>query len=54
MAPNAGGVPTDTIAAVINRDFGSYNNFVASFKTNNKQFGSAWVWLVVDKYGKLK
>jgi Fe-Mn family superoxide dismutase len=32
MAPNAGGVPTDTIAAVINRDFGSYNNFVASFK----------------------
>jgi hypothetical protein len=21
MAPNAGGVPTDTIAAVINRDF---------------------------------
>jgi Fe-Mn family superoxide dismutase len=33
MAPNAGGVPTDTIAAVINRDFGSYNNFVASFKT---------------------
>jgi Fe-Mn family superoxide dismutase len=34
MAPNAGGVPTDTIAAVINRDFGSYNNFVASFKQN--------------------
>jgi Fe-Mn family superoxide dismutase len=53
MAPNAGGVPTD-IAAVINRDFGSYNNFVASFKTEAKQFGSAWVWLVVDKYGKLK
>jgi Fe-Mn family superoxide dismutase len=36
MAPNAGGVPTDTIAAVINRDFGSYNNFVASFKTEAK------------------
>jgi Fe-Mn family superoxide dismutase len=55
MAPNAGGVPTDTVAAVINRDFGSYNNFVASFKSEaTKQFGSAWVWLVVDKYGKLK
>jgi Fe-Mn family superoxide dismutase len=55
MAPNAGGVPTDTIAAVINRDFGSYNNFVASFK--QKQQSSLVLlgfWLVVDKYGKLK
>lgn len=55
MAPNAGGVATDTLAAVINRDFGSYTNFVARFKEEaTKQFGSAWVWLVVDKYGKLQ
>jgi Fe-Mn family superoxide dismutase len=55
MAPNTGGVPTDTLAAVINRDFGSYDNFVATFKGEaTKQFGSSWAFLVVDKYGKLK
>lgn len=55
MAPNTGGQPTDTIASLINRDFGSYDNFVASFKAEaTNQFGSAWTWLIVDKYGKLK
>lgn len=55
MAPNAGGIPADTLAGVMDRDFGSYTNFVATFKEEaTKQFGSAWVWLVVDKYGKLK
>ncbi|PKH68821.1 superoxide dismutase [Flavobacterium sp. ALD4] len=55
MAPNTGGKPTDTLAAAISRDFGSYENFVTTFKTEaTKQFGSAWVWLVVDKSGKLQ
>lgn len=55
MAPNAGGVPSDTLAAAITRDFGSYDNFVNTFKAEaTRQFGSAWAWLVVDKYGKLK
>ncbi len=55
MAPNTGGKPTDTIASTINRDFGSYENFVSAFKHEaTNQFGSAWVWLIVDKYGKLK
>ncbi|MCG9790983.1 superoxide dismutase [Flavobacterium algicola] len=55
MAPNAGGAPTDTIASVINRDFGSYANFKTAFKSEaSKQFGSAWVWLIVDKAGRLQ
>jgi len=55
MAPNSGGVPKDTLASVISRDFGSYENFVTSFKSEaTSQFGSAWVWLVVDKAGTLK
>ncbi len=55
MAPNAGGTPKDTIAAVINRDFGSFNEFKTAFiQEASLQFGSAWVWLIVDKAGKLK
>jgi len=55
MAPNTGGKPKDSIAAVISRDFGSYEGFVTAFKNEAiNQFGSAWVWLVVDKSGKLK
>lgn len=55
MAPNAGGTPKDSIAAVIDRDFGSFDNFKAAFKNEaSKQFGSAWVWLIVDKAGKLQ
>ena len=55
MAPNTGGKPIDTLAAAISKDFGSYENFVTTFKSEaTKQFGSAWVWLVVDKSGKLQ
>jgi Fe-Mn family superoxide dismutase len=55
MSPNAGGVPKDTLASIITRDFGSYEEFVSLFKSEaTKQFGSAWVWLVVDKSGKLQ
>ena len=36
-------------------DFGSYENFVSLFKgTSEKQFGSGWTWLIVDKSGKLQ
>jgi Fe-Mn family superoxide dismutase len=45
MAPNAGGAPTDTLASAIKRDFGSYENFVTTFKSEaTKQFASAWVF----------
>lgn len=55
MAPNTGGTPKDSVATTINRDFGTYENFVSAFKTEaTTQFGSAWVWLVVDRSGILK
>lgn len=55
MSPNGGGKPKDTLASVINRDFGSYENFKTAFTAEaTKQFGSAWTWLVVDRYGKLQ
>jgi Fe-Mn family superoxide dismutase len=55
MAPKAGGEPKDTLAAAITKDFGSFGGFTSLFKDQaTKQFGSGWVWLVVDQYGKLQ
>ena len=54
MAPNGGGQPTGKIADLINRDFGSYENFASEFKAAGAtQFGSGWAWLVI-KGGKLE
>nr|WP_294936429.1 superoxide dismutase [uncultured Flavobacterium sp.] len=54
MAPKAGGQPKDSLAAAMNRDFGSYEAFKAQLvDAATKQFGSGWAWLVVDKTGKL-
>jgi Fe-Mn family superoxide dismutase len=47
--------PQDTLAGSINKEFGSFNNLTNQFKGQaTKQFGSGWVWLVVDKLGKLQ
>ncbi|MEC4005681.1 superoxide dismutase [Flavobacterium sp. SUN052] len=55
MSPKAGGKPTDTLASAIDKDFVSFDNFKIQFEdVANKQFGSGWVWLVVDKSGKLQ
>jgi Fe-Mn family superoxide dismutase len=55
MAPKAGGIPQDTLAGAIDKDFGSFENFKTLFKdAATKQFGSGWAWLVVDKTGKLQ
>lgn len=54
MAPKSGGQPKDTLATVITRDFGSFEVFKNQFAdAAEKQFGSGWAWLVVDKTGKL-
>ena len=55
ISPKAGGEPIDTLASKITKDFGSFSNFKTVFKeTAAKQFGSGWVWLVVDKTGVLQ
>lgn len=55
IAPKAGGKPKDSIAAAIDRDFVSFENFTTAFKVEaTKLFGSGWVWLIVDKTGKLQ
>jgi Fe-Mn family superoxide dismutase len=55
MAPKAGGKPTAILAEAMTTDFGSFENFATVFKEEaTKQFGSGWVWLVVDKTGKLQ
>ncbi len=54
MKPNGGGAPTGEVADLLTRDFGSYDNFVKEWHANGiGQFGSGWVWLVVDG-GKAK
>jgi len=49
MGPNGGGAPTNAIAEKIDADFGSYDAFKAAFAdAGATQFGSGWVWLVLD------
>ncbi len=54
MAPKAGGKPSGKLAEAIDRDFGSFEKFKAAFTEMSKAFfASGWVWLVIDKNGKL-
>ena len=53
-APQADNVPTGRIAAAIYSQFGSFEAFKEEFqKKGATLFGSGWVWLSVDKEGKL-
>lgn len=55
MKSKSEGKPTDTLAAVINKDFGSFENFKTQFSdAAEKQFGSGWAWLILDRAGKLQ
>ena len=55
MGPKAGGEPKDTLATAITKKFGSYADFTVAFKAEaTKQFGSGWVWLIVDRSGNLQ
>jgi len=45
----------DSLTSAISKSFGSFENFKVAFKTEaSSQFGSAWTWLVTDKYGNLQ
>ncbi len=53
MKPGGGGLPTDDLAAAINRDFGSFDTFKEQFNNAGAtRFGSGWAWLLVHD-GKL-
>lgn len=55
IGPKSGGQPKDTLAIAIAKDFGSFEGFKNQFiNAANRQFGSGWAWLVVDKSGKLQ
>ena len=50
MKPNGGGEPTGSLAAAVSRDFGGYAQFREKFHAAAMaQFGSGWVWLVVEE-----
>jgi Fe-Mn family superoxide dismutase len=55
MKKNGGGTPNGKLLAKIEEDFGSFDKFILDFKTAGAtQFGSGWVWLVLDENGKLQ
>lgn len=46
---HGGKKPTGALEEQINKDFGSYEEFLTQFKAGGaSQFGSGWVWLVWD------
>ncbi len=49
LKPQGGGLPQGRLAEKIDHDFGSFDNFKSKFVAAAKeQFGSGWVWLVLD------
>ena len=50
----AGGAPTGELLAAVDRDLGGMDKFKAEFnRLGLTQFGSGWVFVTVDKAGKL-
>jgi len=53
--PGQGGSPSPELLAAIHRDFGSLDQFKATFESAGLgRFGSGWAWLIVTADGKLK
>jgi superoxide dismutase, Fe-Mn family len=54
LTPNGGGKPSGDVAARIDADFGSYDEFRTQLtQAGITQFGSGWAWLI-DNGGKLE
>mmetsp|Transcript_16670 Transcript_16670/g.28224 ORF Transcript_16670/g.28224 Transcript_16670/m.28224 type:complete len:231 (-) Transcript_16670:15-707(-) len=52
MKSGGGGAPSGDLAAAIDKDFGSYENFRKEFTVAaNTAFGSGWAWLVKTPTG---
>ena len=55
MGPNCGGKPEGQLAAAVDRDFGSFDEFKSNFSSAaGTRFGSGWAWLCVDLNGGLE
>ena len=55
LASKAPKTPKDTLASLITRDFGTFEEFKSQFTSVAlKQFGSGWAWLILDNTGKLQ
>lgn len=54
LSATAGKKPVSTLAAAINKKFGSLNRFREEFsQAATAHFGSGWAWLCTDKHGNL-
>ena len=55
LAGKSGEAVNDSLTLAISKKYGSFDNFKTAFKDEaTRQFGSSWVWLIVDKSGKLQ
>lgn len=55
LSPNGGKAPQGRIAELLNRDFGSFEEFKNKFsETAIKLFGAGWAWLAQDDQGLLE
>ena len=55
IGPNCGGKPEGALADVIDKSFGSFDEFKSKFSTAAAtRFGSGWAWLCVDSEGGLE
>ena len=55
IGPNCGGKPEGDLADVIDKSFGSFDEFKSKFSTAAAtRFGSGWAWLCVDSEGGLE
>ena len=55
IGPNCGGTPEGQLAAAIDKDFGSFEEFKSNFSSAaGTRFGSGWAWLCVDLNGGLE
>lgn len=54
LSPNGGGLPNGEVAKLIDRDFGSFDQFKTLFSDAAvKLFGSGWAWLALNQEKKL-